>query len=299
VDIDKDGRPHVRLNGEQLVECVEEVSGLLGPSHAFTPWTAVYKEYNSLGECYGRHAGKVKFLELGLSADTDMADRIPELRGVVFLSNSDCHSPLPHRLGREFNRLLLKELAFNEIKKAIERKDGRKFTLNVGLNPKEGKYHLSACTRCFIRFKVEDALNLKWRCPECRGLIKKGVSDRINELASFKEPKHPEHRPRYIRCLPLAEVISLSIGVKTLTSSRIQDLWKKFVDSFGTEINVLIDAHVSELKKVDSSVASIIEKFRSDRLQYVSGGGGQYGRPTLSGEKDVFYGLGQKTLGDF
>jgi uncharacterized protein (TIGR00375 family) len=297
--MDKDGRPHVRLNGEQIVDFVSEVSGLIGPSHAFTPWTAIYKEYNSLKECYGRHASKVKFLELGLSADTNMADRISELSDVVFLSNSDCHSPLPHRLGREFNRLLLKELSFNEIKKAIERKDGRKFTLNVGLNPNEGKYHLSACTRCFTRFKIDDALKLRWRCPECKGLIKKGVSDRINELASFREPKHPEHRPKYIHSLPLAEVISLSIGIKTLTSSRIQDLWKKFVNVFGTEINVLIDAPVSELKKVDSGVGSIIEKFRSGKLGYVAGGGGQYGRPTLSGEKDVFYGLGQKTLGDF
>lgn len=299
VDINKDGRPHIKLNGEQLVDYVEEVSGLIGPSHAFTPWTAIYKEYNSLGECYGRNVGKVKFLELGLSADTDMADRISELQEITFMSNSDCHSPLPHRLGREFNRLLLKALGFSEIKNVLYRYGGRRFTLNVGLNPREGKYHLTACTRCFVKFKIDDALRLKLRCPECSGIIKKGVFDRINELASYDEPKHPKHRPPYMHSLPLAEVISLSLGVKTLTSGKVQELWRNFVNAFGSEIGVLIDAPVEELKKVDVGVGSIIEKFRSDKLRYVAGGGGQYGRPTLSSERDVYYGLGQKSLTDF
>jgi PHP family Zn ribbon phosphoesterase len=56
---------------------------------------------------------------------------------------------------------------------------------------------------------------------------------------------------------------------------------------------------VEDVKKIDSSIGSIIEKFRNDKLMYISGGGGQYGRPTLTGEKDVFYGLGQRSLGDF
>lgn len=298
-DIDSDGRPHVRLNGEQLAEKAESVSGLIGPSHAFTPWTAVYKEYNSLGECYGRNLPKVRFLELGLSADTDMADRIMELRDVTFLSNSDCHSPLPHRLGREFNRLLMETLTFSEIKKAIQHSGGRRFTLNVGLNPREGKYHLTACTRCYLKFRIEQAVRLNYRCPECRGIIKKGVLDRINELASYPEPVHPPHRPLYMHSLPLAEVIALSRGVKTVTGVKIQLLWKKLVDAFGSEIKVLVDAPAEDVKKIDPEVGSIIEKFRSGRLRYVAGGGGQYGRPTLSNETDLYYGSGQKTLADF
>jgi uncharacterized protein (TIGR00375 family) len=299
VDIDSDGRPHVRLNGEQLAERAEAVSGLIGPSHAFTPWTAVYKEYDSLKECYGVNLKKVGFLELGLSADTDMADRIAELKDVTFLSNSDCHSPMPHRLGREFNRLLLDAPAFGEIKKAIQRIGGRRFVLNVGLNPREGKYHLTACSRCFLKFKIEEAVKLKYRCPECRGIIKKGVLDRINELASTPKPAHPPHRPPYMHALPLAEVIALSYGVKTVTSGRIQAQWKKLVDAFESEINVLVDAPIIEVKKIDPGAGSIIEKLRSGRLQYVAGGGGQYGRPTLSGERDVYYGSGQRPLSDF
>ncbi len=53
-------------------------------------------------DCYGKMPD---FLELGLSADSDMADTIEELENIPFLTNSDAHSPWPHRLGREFNEL--------------------------------------------------------------------------------------------------------------------------------------------------------------------------------------------------
>ncbi|MFH1788290.1 MAG: TIGR00375 family protein [Candidatus Altiarchaeota archaeon] len=299
VNIASDGRPNVRLDGAEIVDAASEVGALVGPAHAFTPWTAVYKEYGSLAECYQDNLGKVKFLELGLSADSDMADRIEELSDVVFLSNSDCHSPQPHRLGREFNRLKLKELSFPEIVKALERSGGRKFTLNVGLNPLEGKYHVTACSRCYLKFTPQDALSLKRRCPECKGIIKRGVTDRIDELATWDVAHHPKHRPPYVRILPLAEVISLALGVSTLTSKRIQDKWRMLVDEFETEINVLVDADIVEVKRFDPKVGAVIEKFRAGRIRYVAGGGGKYGKPTLSGEKDEYWGIGQKKIGDY
>ena len=49
------------------------------------------------------------------------------------------------------------------------------------------------------------------RCP-CGGLIKKGVKDRISDIAKWDEPQHPEFRPKYTHILPLAEIISLVHG---------------------------------------------------------------------------------------
>ncbi len=298
-DIERDGRPHLGLNGERIVDYVKEVGALVGPAHAFTPWTAMYKEYNSIFECYGDNTKEVKFLELGLSADTYMADRISELQDLTFMTNSDSHSPWPQRLGREFNRISIKELSFNELKNAIERKNDRKFSLNVGLNPREGKYHLTACSRCYLRFRLNDALKLNWRCPECGGPIKKGVSDRINELATWEKPLHPWHRPKYIHILPLAEVISLVTGIGTLTSKSIRERWNSLIEKFGTEIKVLVDVDINEIKKEEPDVGKIIERFRTGRMRYVAGGGGQYGRPTLKDERDNFYGSGQRSLVDF
>jgi uncharacterized protein (TIGR00375 family) len=299
VDIEKDGRPHVRLSGAEIVDEAREVGGLVGPSHAFTPWTAVYKEYDSLRDCYQDNLKYVHFLELGLSADSDMADRIAELADIVLTSNSDCHSPWPNRLGREFNRLRLEEISFPEIVKALRREGGRAFTLNVGLNPREGKYHLTACTRCFTRYHLKDAVSLKMRCSECKGTIKKGVSDRVNELASWDTPHHPPHRPPYVRILPLAEVICLARGVSNPQAKKVQDEWMRLVRALGSEINVLIDAPIESVKKIDSTIGALIARFREGSVPYVAGGGGQYGRPTLKGEKDAYWGRGQKKLADY
>jgi uncharacterized protein (TIGR00375 family) len=299
VDIDYDGRPKVHLSGEELVDLANDCDSMIGPCHAFTPWTAIYKEFDSLKDCYGDNVRYVKFLELGLSADSDMADRINELQGLTFMTNSDAHSPWPHRLGREFNRLSVKELSFREIRRAIERKDGRRIILNAGLNPREGKYHETACTRCFLKFKVEDANRLKRRCPECGGVIKKGVKERIEELADGGT-KHPKHRPPYVHIVPLAEVIGMARGITSVYGNKVQTEWQKMVEEFGSEIEILIDTDVDKIKKYDQKIGSIIEAFRKDKVLYDAGGGGRYGRPLYDKPlKENFYDGSQKSLGDF
>jgi uncharacterized protein (TIGR00375 family) len=291
VDIDKDGRPHLRLNGEEIVDHVKDAGGILGPSHAFVPWTSVYKEYDSLRACYGDNYKDLSFIELGLSADTEMADYIPELQDLTFLSNSDAHSPWPHRLGREFNRLEVGSLSFDEIRKALERKSGNRVTLNVGFDPRLGKYHRTACIRCYTLYEFEDAKKLRWRCAKCKGVLKKGVRDRITELGAYPAPRHPEHRPQYIRIAPLAEILCLALNVKSLYSAKVQESWKKLVGRFGSEIAVLIDVDVEDLKKeINERTGELIEAFRSGNFNITQGGGGKYGeiifdRPS----KEKFY----------
>ena len=93
---------------------------------------------------------KVKFLELGLSANTDLADRLDCLKNVTFLSNSDAHSEGPRALGREFNKFKMENASFEELILAIERKNQRKVELNVGLHPKLGKYFKMFCFKSYI-----------------------------------------------------------------------------------------------------------------------------------------------------
>ncbi|VVB54480.1 Uncharacterised protein [uncultured archaeon] len=295
-DLSIDGRPHVKLEAAEVVDAVESVGGLIGPSHAFTPWTSIYKEHGSLLDCYGTAKRHISFVELGLSSDTDLADRIEELTHFSFLTASDSHSPQPHRLGREFTQFEVKEVSFPELAKAFKREGGRKITLNAGLNPREGKYHLTACTRCYKKYRLPDAATLKYRCPICKGLIKKGVLDRINELASWDTPHHPQWRPPYKHILPLHEAIALAKGIRNAASKKVGDEWVRLTGKLGSEINVLLYVPLDDIRVLSPDVASVIQRLRNDSLQYVAGGGGQYGRPTLTGERDDFYGLGQKSL---
>ena len=72
-----DGRPRTGYAGSELLELVKEYDCMIGPAHAFTPWTGMYKSYDSIYDCYDK---KPDFVELGLSADTFMADTISELK---------------------------------------------------------------------------------------------------------------------------------------------------------------------------------------------------------------------------
>jgi uncharacterized protein (TIGR00375 family) len=297
-DIASDGRPKLRLNAEELLDHVTEVEGFAGPSHAFVPWTSIYKEYDSIKDCYGKNAKRVRFLELGLSADTDMADRISELHDVQFLTNSDAHSPWPNRLGREFNRLSLKDITFLDIKKAIF---GNGIKLNVGLDPRLGKYHRTACIKCFTLYRFADAKRYNWKCQMCGGRMKKGVYDRVEELSTYKIPEHPKNRPDYVRIAPLANILSVALGVKNVYSDRVQDAWRHLVERFDTEIAVLIDVPIEDIKtEGGEKLASLIGAYRKGRFKIQEGGGGKYGEVLFSKKNSQnFYTGNQSKLDSF
>ena len=264
-----DGRPKTNLNGAEILELVREYDCLIGPAHAFTPWTGMYKSFDSIYDCYEK---KVDFVELGLSADTDMADTVGELKDFTFLSNSDAHSPWPHRLGREFNQIELNDISFSSIKHAIKHSDVK---ANYGLVPNLGKYHMTACTKCFKLIDPEIAKENKMKCS-CGGRIKKGVDYRISEISDFKAPHHPDFRPPYVHLMPLAELIS-TVYDKGVTTKTVQGIWQKLIDNFGNEINVLTESEISDIEKIGSKVSNAIDAFRKHTIEITPGGGGKYG----------------------
>jgi uncharacterized protein (TIGR00375 family) len=279
-DIDSDGRPSLRMGGEEIAERAKDAETLIGPCHAFTPWTALYAYHDSLKDCYGDMVGYVSFVELGLSADSSYADRIEELRELTFLTNSDAHSPYPIRLAREFNRFYVEGISFEELKAAIERKRGRKPVLNVGVPPTEGKYNESACIRCYKHYSLIEAIAMKWRC-ECGGMIKKGVRDRVNELADCDGTcTHPEHRPPYLHLIPLAEIIGLALH-KSASSKAVTKIWESLLAEFGTEVNVLVDTSIDSIYGTnfdwDARVIVAIKAFRDGKISVIPGGGGKSG----------------------
>lgn len=266
---DTDGRPKTNLDGVDILELVRQYDCLIGPAHAFTPWTGMYKSFDSIYDCYEK---KVDFVELGLSADTDMADKVGELKDFTFLSNSDAHSPWPHRLGREFNQIELKDISFSSIKHAIKHSD---IKANYGLFPNLGKYHMTACTKCFKLIDPVNAKENKMKCV-CGGRIKKGVDYRISEISDYDKPHHPDFRPPYVHLMPLAELIS-AIYDKGVTTKTVQNIWQKLVDNFASEINVLINCEISDIEKIDLKVSKAIESFRNNSVNVIPGGGGKYG----------------------
>jgi uncharacterized protein (TIGR00375 family) len=286
-NLETDGRPNINMSGAELAAIAKDLDVLIGPAHAFTPWTAIYAYHDSLKDCYGDLASYISFVELGLSADTYFADKISELHRLTFLTNSDCHSPHPVRLAREFNRFEVRDATYNEIKKAILRVDGNKPILNVGIPPQEGKYHESACISCYTHYNLEEAKRRKWKCS-CGKRIKKGVKDRINEKADSFEPTHPDHRPYYRHLIPLTEIIAKAVGQKNPFTNTVTKRWEELITSFGNEINVLIETDIEKIRKVTApAIADAIQAFRDNKVTIIPGGGGQYGSIELPGENDL------------
>jgi uncharacterized protein (TIGR00375 family) len=285
-NIDSDGRPNLRLTGEEIAQHAKDVDALIGPCHAFTPWTALYAYHDSLKSCYGDFADHVSYVELGLSADSNLADMISELSDLTFLTNSDAHSPYPSKLAREFTRFEMKDITYSELRKALLRESGRKPVLNVGLPPQEGKYHESACINCFTHYSLRESLMHKWKCTKCGKRIKKGVVDRVNELASYKSPKHPKHRPKYLHLVPLSEIIMRAKGVSSPNTKTVGRIWDHLISNFGDEVAVLVDAPLEEIKKAtEENVSKAISAFREGRVILHPGGGGKYGSLEIPDKK--------------
>ncbi len=285
-DIDGEGRPRLDMSGEQIAQVCEKYDVLIGPAHAFTPWTAIYKEHSSLQGCYGNSTDYLSFLELGLSADTALADAISDHHGLTFVSFSDAHSPWPHRLGREFTRFELKELSFGDLRKALERKQGRGTSLNVGFDPREGKYHCTACIDCEQRYSLEQADQFGWTCAECGGTVKKGVKDRIDELADTAPGDSPPFRPDYVHLFPLAEIIQEVVGHASPTTKTVQRIYDRFQEEFPSEIAMLTDIDIDELAAVNREVANAVRMFRNDDIVVVPGGGGAYGDIIIPSDRE-------------
>jgi uncharacterized protein (TIGR00375 family) len=267
------GRPHVYLSGEEIAHAAHDVGALVGPAHAFTPWTAMYAYFDSVPACYGN--AKIDFLELGLSADSSYGAAIPDLYGIPFLTNSDAHSPYPDKLGREFNRLRIRSPTAKDVLAAIRTGS---VEMNAGFFPEEGKYNRTACTRCYEQYTLEDALRHQWRCPADGGIIKKGVADRAKELSGGGEVRP---RPPYLHILPLAQIIQTMEGASSPGTKKCRAIYASFISAFGNEIAVLIDVPVARIRTIHPKVADAISALRSGTVTLHPGGGGKYGTFSL------------------
>ena len=254
------------LTGKELLKIVDYHGGIMILAHIFTPHKSFYgRAFRNYAELFtAAEWDKIPAVELGLSADTMMADLMPELSQKTFLSNSDAHS-LP-KIAREYNIMELEQLNFNSVFKALKRESTGRITKNYGLNPELGKYHRSHCENCDSTFSGAEAV---LQCPECGSdKVVVGVKDRILEIAENKKPEHPAHRPEYIYQVPLLDIPG--IGKKTAA---------KLFENCGTEMDVIHNLSRAELKDCMSSrVYKKIIKARQQDFNFKAGGGGTYGR---------------------
>ncbi|HER24237.1 MAG TPA: TIGR00375 family protein [Candidatus Atribacteria bacterium] len=255
-----------KINAQEAFQIIDRIGGILIPAHAFTPHKSIYGNcVRRLSEMFTRSTlKKIPAIELGLSADTKIADHLKELSAYTFLTNSDAHS-LP-KIGREYNIVELEKANFKEMLLSLQRKEGRRIIANYGLDPKLGRYHRTFCEICNNTATNNPPV---YKCEKCGSeKIVKGVFDRIVEIGDQQQSISPSHRPPYYHQVPLEFVPG--IGKKTLN---------KLFAYFGTEMNILHQASYQEISQVVGfEIAQNIILARKGLLKLSSGGGGRYGK---------------------
>lgn len=290
----------VQATAADLQALAAEVDGLFMPAHAFTPFKSLYGRCAASWEQVLPH--RPHAVELGLSADSSMADRMEELHPISFLSNSDAHSI--GKIAREYNELRLKKPTFEELKKALARTGGRKVAANYGLEPRLGKYYRSHCRVCGTTVSEDPPVMACPACGEEGSPFVAGVVDRLAWLTrrggdaggdggpggdaeageddqAGEDPgsdddeapgRSPHHRPPYIHQVPLEFIPGL--GPAT---------YRKLLEEFGTEMAVLHEAGRDHLARaVGDAMAETIVLARSGRMAVEPGGGGIFGRISRS-----------------
>ena len=304
-----DGRPRLDMTAPQLVEEIMQVSSenVVIPAHVWTPWFSLFgafSGFNHIEDCYQDMTKHISAIETGLSSDPPMNWRLSTLDKYALVSNSDCHSHWPWRIGREANVFDLKLLTYREVIDAIRQKDPKSFKFTIETNPAYGKYHWTGHRNCKVTLSPQEAIKFGNRCPVCSKRLTRGVEQRVEELADRTEEFKPPNAIGYMRLLPLSEIIVAVLGVTYPGIRKVWSIYNTLIAKFGTEYSVLIDASQEELSKVvNPKIAEAVIRVRDEKVEVIPGYDGVYGqllifeeqKETISKREEIK----QRILADF
>ena len=287
-DLASDGRPILNMTAAQLVENVIEVSinNMVFPAHAWTPWFSIFgafSGFDTVEDCYQDMTRHIHALETGLSSDPPMNWRLSNLDKFTLVSNSDCHSFWPWRIGREANVFELEQFTFKQVTDAIRTNDPARFKFTIETDPAYGKYHWTGHRDCNVSLSPKEAQKFNSICPVCHRKLTKGVEQRVEELADRPAGYTPIGKPEYKRLMPLSEIIAAVLDVDEPSTQAVWKIYNTLIARFGNEYSVLLDASKDALiEVVDPQVADAILRVRAGSITIVPGYDGVYGKLVLN-----------------
>jgi uncharacterized protein (TIGR00375 family) len=282
-----DGRPILNTTAPQLVEEVMAVSSdnMVFPAHAWTPWFSIFgafSGFDNVEDCYQDMVKHIHALETGLSSDPAMNWRLSKLDKYTLVSNSDCHSFWPWRIGREANVFELEKFSYKEVTNSIIANDSSHFKFTIETDPAYGKYHWTGHRNCKISLSPAEAIKFGNICPVCHRPLTKGVEQRVEELADRPADFKREGVPGFLRLLPLSEIIATVLCTDSPSTQAVWKYYNLLTEKFGNEYKVLIDAPLEEMVQVvDAPIAQAIVRVRDGTAKVTPGYDGVYGQLVL------------------
>lgn len=295
-NLSADGRPILGLDARELLSIVLEKSpaSLLVPAHVWTPHFSVFgaaSGFDSLEECFEDLTPHICAIETGLSSDPSMNWRISALDHITLVSNSDAHSP--SKLGREAN-IFDTDISYPGIVNALKTKQG--FRGTIEFFPEEGKYHYDGHRSCHVCLSPPETLKHNYLCPVCGKRLTIGVMHRVEKLADRESGFTPAGASAYLSIIPLAEIISETLGVG-VNSKSVGKVYSALLDEVGNEFHVLLDAPLKTIESAGTGrLSEAISKVRSGNVHIAPGCDGEYGRVRIFEKVEHQKAKGQKRL---
>lgn len=309
-----DGRPMFgKMMPAELVELVRGVSKdvVVVPAHIWTPWFSVFGSksgFDSMDAAYGDQARHIFAYETGISSDPAMNWRVSSLDALTPMSNSDSHSNVPWRLGRECNAFEFIDakgdsvggkkgnydsahsdsntgasvpLSFEALWTAVREKNPAHFKFTIETPPAYGKYHWDGHRACGFSCPPSQTRKLDGVCPKCGKPLTIGVEYRVEQLADRPEGFVPPGAIPFKHLLPLHELLSAVLGVG-LASKKVQSLADVLIAKAGTELSVLLELPETQVASIaGEKAARAIAANRAGSISVTPGFDGEYGVPTL------------------
>ncbi len=292
-NIHSDGRPILGLDSKHLLELCLEVDEnvIFIPAHIWTPWFSLFGKmsgFDDIEQCFEDLTQYIYAVETGLSSDPPMNWRLSMLDKFTLVSNSDAHSPF--KIAREANIFFCKKDYFS----LLESLKDKSKVATIEFFPEEGKYHYDGHRKCNICLNPEEAIKNNNICPECGKTITIGVLHRVLELADRKD--NIPFLQKYFSLVPLDEIIAQALNVRSSTK-KVKNIYKKMIKSLGSELEILKDIPLVEIKKVAGElIAYGIEKMRKGKVEVKPGFDGEYGKIIVINEDDRKHFLAKKGI---
>jgi uncharacterized protein (TIGR00375 family) len=286
-NLTSDGRPILNTTAPQLVEEVMEVSSdnMVFPAHAWTPWFSIFgafSGFDNVEDCYQDMEKHIHALETGLSSDPAMNWRLSKLDKYTLVSNSDCHSFWPWRIGREANVFELEKFSYKEVTNSIIANDSSRFKFTIETDPAYGKYHWTGHRNCRVSLSPAEAIKFGNICPVCHRPLTKGVEQRVEELADRPADFKRAGVPEFLRLLPLSEIIAAVLRTDSPSTQAVWKYYNLLIEKFGDEYKVLIDVPLEAMVQVvDAPIAQAIVRVREGTAKVTPGYDGVYGQLVL------------------
>ncbi len=300
--VDYDGRPIFGFSCIEFVEAMMNINEKIEiiPAHVWTPHFGVLgasSGFNSIEECFQDQSKHIHALETGLSSDPEMNWKVSSLDRYSLVSFSDSHSAWPWRLGREATVFDLKELTYDNVVESIRRK---KIAETIEFFPEGGKYHLDGHRNCDVSLEPSESRKNENMCPSCGKPLTIGVLNRVEELSDRKDGSKPEDAVPFRRLFPLSEIIAAARGIDNAFSKKVWADYDKLIEKFGSEFEVLLNAHENDIKKaLNEKISSLVIKMRTGDVTVKPGYDGVYGKIIVDKEIPADNGNDQSSLKSF